>query len=67
MRRQRPLEFVIEEMRFLIDRHGADGFEFTDDLMFENTDQLHVFCSAIIECGMHVCWTGYKRIGIIKT
>lgn len=67
VRRQRSLSSLIEEMRFLVDTYGADGFEFSDDLMFQNLDQLREFCSAILDSGLRICWTGYERIGIINT
>lgn len=65
-RRQRPLSYVIEEMKYLIGTYGVDGFEFTDDLMFENIDQMREFCHALIENDIRICWTGYERIGIIN-
>ena len=48
VRRQRPLDYVIEEMRLLAEKYGADGFEFTDDLMFSNRAQMLEFCTKII-------------------
>ena len=65
-RRQRPLSYVIEEMKYLIDTYGVDGFEFTDDLMFENTEQMRTFCHALIDNDIRISWTGYERIGIIN-
>ena len=65
-RRQRPLSHVIEEMKFLIDNYGVDGFEFTDDLLFENTAQMREFCNALIDSQIRISWTGYERIGIIR-
>ncbi len=65
-RRQRPVSVLIEEMKYLIETYGVDGFEFTDDLMFANPLQLRELCNAIIENDLHICWTGYERIGIIN-
>ena len=65
-RRERPLEYVIDEMKYLINNFGADGFEFTDDLMFANTNQMRTFCNAILENDLHFCWTCYLRIGIVN-
>lgn len=65
-RRQRPLEYVIEEMRYLIEEHGAGGFDFTDDLMFANRSQVDEFCNAIIDSGLNTKWGGYLSVGVVN-
>lgn len=65
-RRQRPLEYVLEEMRYLIDSCGAGGFDFTDDLMFANRKQVDEFCNAMIDSGLNTRWSGYLSVGIIN-
>lgn len=66
VRRRRNLDYLIEEMKYLVENHGADGFEFTDDLMFNNTEQMREFCGRIIESGLEVTWGGYLRVGIVN-
>ncbi len=61
-RRERPMEYVIEEMVYLTEKYGADGFNFTDDLMFANKKQLREFCNRLIESGIKTTWTGCLRI-----
>ena len=65
-RRQRPLEYVIEEMRCLIDEHGAGGFDFTDDLMFANREQVDEFCNAMLDSGLSTKWSGYLSVGVVN-
>lgn len=65
-RRKRPMEVVIEEMRYLIDNHGAGGFDFTDDLMFANLDEVREFCNMMIESNLNTCWNGFLRAGIVN-
>ena len=65
-RRQRPIEHVIDEMRYLIENHGAGGFDFTDDLMFLNRSQVMDFCKTMVDSGLDTRWSGYLRIGIIN-
>lgn len=65
-RRQRPVSVLVREMKYLVETYGVDGFEFTDDLMFANPMQARELCEAIIDNDIHVCWTGYERIGIIN-
>ena len=65
-RRQRKLDYVMQEMRYLVDNFGVDGFEFSDDLIFENKEQMREFCSAIHQYDLHISWTAYERIGILN-
>ena len=65
-RRQRPLEYVIEEMRYLKETHGAGGFDFTDDLMFANRSQVDEFCNAMIDSGLNTKWSGYLSVGVVN-
>ncbi len=65
-RRQRPIEHVIDEMQYPVNNHGAGGFDFTDDLMFLNRNQVMDFCKTMVDSGLNTCWSGYLRIGIIN-
>lgn len=65
-RRCRPLEQVIREMRLLVEKYGADGFDFTDDLMFANRNEVVDFCNALIDGKLNICWSGYLSFGILN-
>ena len=65
-RRQRPINILLEEMKYLIDNHGIDGFEFTDDLLFQNKEQMYELCNSLIDNNINISWTAYERIGIVN-
>lgn len=64
-RRCRPIEQVIREMRFLVEEYGADGFDFTDDLMFSNRKEVLSFCNALLDSKLNICWSGYLSFGVL--
>ncbi len=67
-RRQRSLKVVIEEMDYLIENYGVDGFNFTDDLIFYDENQVNEFVAELMKYGVHKrCgWIGEIRIDIFK-
>lgn len=67
-RRERPIDLVIDEMKYLINEHGADGFNFTDDLIFINETHATDFAEKMIKKGINsecVSWIGETRIGVL--
>lgn len=66
-RRGRTTETVINEMRYLAETCGADGFEFTDETMFADREEALEFCNAITKSGLNVTWGGYLRTSVINT
>lgn len=66
-RRCRPLKQVVEEMKHLKETYGADGFDFTDDLMFSTRDEVLNFCNALIDNDLNICWSGYLSVGVVNT
>ena len=66
VRRCRPLDQVMREMRYLVDEHGADGFDFTDDLMFSNINDVYDFCNKLEEYKLDICWSGYLSLGVVN-
>ncbi|MBE6770649.1 MAG: B12-binding domain-containing radical SAM protein [Ruminococcaceae bacterium] len=65
-RRKRPISVVIEEMRCLVEEKGAGGFEFTDDLLFANEDEVIEFCNALIDSELNTCWSGFMRVDVVN-
>lgn len=66
-RRCRPLSQVIREMKYLSEKYGADGFDFTDDAMFVSRKEVVDFCDALKEAQLDICWSGYLSVGILNT
>lgn len=65
--RRRPISQVIEEIKYLVEKHGMDGINFSDDLLFCNRNQAVDFCDELIRNEIKVFWGGSMRIGIINT
>ncbi len=66
-RRSRSIDKVIEEMRFLVENYGTDGFEFADEVMFANRAEAISFCNKILESGLNIGWSGYLKVSTINT
>lgn len=66
-RRKRNPESVFNEMNTLVTKYGADGFDFTDDVLFSNRQEAVDFCNSLAERNMNICWSGYLRVGILNT
>lgn len=62
--RKRPNEYVLEEIRYLIENHGADGFFFSDELWVVKRDDLVDFCEKVHESGLKFQWGIELRIGM---
>ena len=67
LRRVRSVESVIDEMRFLSAEYGADGFEFTDETMFESKKEAVEFCETLVKSGLKVKWCGYLKTSVMHT
>lgn len=59
--RERPMEYVLSEIKYLIDNHGMEGVYFTDDLLFPNRAYLQMFCKSIIDSGLEFVWSSDAR------
>lgn len=64
--RKRPYEHLFKEIKYLVENHGMDGINFSDDLMFCNKQQVHDFCNGLIENNINIFWGGNLRIGILN-
>ncbi len=65
--RKRPLQQVINEMKMLVEKYGADGFDFTDDSLFITRNEMIEFCEAIKASGLDIRFSHYLSIGILNT
>lgn len=55
--RQRPLEYVIEELRWLKEHVRIDGVYFVDDLIAPDRETLARFCRALIASDLGIAWS----------
>lgn len=63
--RKRPIEHVLEEIRTLVDVHGADGIYFEDEILRTNSKDLAEICAAFRNSGIDFIWGCKMRIGIL--
>jgi len=54
--RARPLEYIIREIKYLVDNFKLDGIYFADDLISPNKDYLSSFCGAMKASGINFFW-----------
>lgn len=54
--RARPMEYVLSEIRYLIQNHDLDGVYFADDLISPNSKYLLEFCKGIRESDLDFFW-----------
>lgn len=62
--RVRPVEYVIEEIEYLIQNHGLDGVYFSDACWYVDKKNMYRFCSLLDERKIHIHWGCEVRIGI---
>ncbi len=62
--RARPMEYVLSEIRFLIENFELDGVYFGDDLISPNRKYLVDFCGKIVESGLKFVWNCNMRADV---
>lgn len=63
--RQRPIEHVLEEVRILVEEHGADGIYFEDEILRTNSKDIAEICQAFRNSETRFIWGCKMRIGIL--
>lgn len=62
--RKRPNEYVIEEIKYLIENHNLDGVFFSDELWCIKKSDMVDFCNRVTENGLDFHWGVQLRIGM---
>ena len=62
--RKRPNEYVIEEIKYLIDNHGLDGVFFSDELWCTKKSDMQDFCKRVHDNSLDFHWGVQLRIGM---
>lgn len=60
--RARPIEYVLSEIKYLVDNYNIDGVCFADDLLTSNKQYLYNFCNKINESNIDFFWGCDMRI-----
>ena len=64
--RKRPNEYVIAELKYLIDNYGLNGGYFSDELWCTKKSDMQDFCRRVHENHMDFRWGIETRIGIFN-
>ena len=64
--RKRPNEYVIEEIKYLIDNYGLDGVYFSDELWCLKKSDMLDFCQKIHDNSLDFHWGVQLRIGMFN-
>ena len=64
--RKRPNEYVIEEIKHLVDNYGVDGIYFSDELWCIKKEDMHDFCRRVHENNLDFHWGAELRIGMFN-
>ena len=60
--RKRPLAYVLQEIKYLVECCGLEGVFFTDELCCATIAEMHSFCDTIKSSGIHFVWGCQTRI-----
>ena len=62
--RTRPIEYVIEEIKYLHEHHGLDGVYFSDECWYLKRSDMLTFCRRLEEENLSIFWGCELRFGI---
>lgn len=60
--RKRPVDYVLKEVRYLVEEWGLDGVYFADEFCCINKTQMQDFCDTITNSGIPFVWGCQTRI-----
>lgn len=64
--RKKPLEILLEEIRFLVENYGMDGVYFADEMWCRNREEMHTVCDALKSLNLDFVWGCQTRIGVFE-
>lgn len=62
--RSRPPEYVVEEIKYLIENHGLNGVYFSDELWYPKKELMREFCQRVKESGLSFVWGCQTRVDV---
>lgn len=60
----RPVDDIIDEMRFLVEVGGAQLILFQDEFFMSSRRRVLQFCEALVRSGLKVLWKAFGRINL---
>ncbi len=64
--RKRPLEAVLDEIKFLVKNHGMDGVYFADEMWGRNRSEMRQICDSLRSLDLNFVWGCQTRIGVFN-
>lgn len=61
--RKRPIEQVMDEIRYLVEKYSMDGIYFTDELWANSREEMLEYCSAFKNSDLNFVWGCQTTIG----
>ncbi|MBQ8027862.1 MAG: cobalamin-dependent protein [Clostridia bacterium] len=62
--RKRPLDVLLDEIKFLVTNHNLDGVYFADEMWCRSRDEMHEICDSLKNLKLDFVWGCQTRIGI---
>ncbi len=60
--RQRPIEYLLREIEYLVTNCGMDGVYFTDEFCCKTVPEMHHFCDHLKNTGLNFVWGATTKI-----
>lgn len=64
--RKRSYDYILKEIRTLVETHGADGIYFSDELWCRSAAEMKEYCDAIKSLNLNFVWGCFMRVGILS-
>lgn len=64
--RERNIDHVIQEARYLKENCGVESISFADEFFGYNREHLHNICNALIEADLGLHWGAMTKIGVFE-
>lgn len=62
--RKRPLETVLDEIRFLVENYNMDGVYFADEMWGRSRTEMRMICDSLRSLNLSFVWGCQTRIGV---
>lgn len=65
--RKRPMEAVLNEIKFLVENYGMDGVYFADEMWGRNKTEMRKICDSLRSLNLDFVWGCQTRIGVFDS
>ena len=62
--RKRPLDMVLDEIKYLVENYGMDGVYFADEMWGRNRTEMRQICDSLRSLDLKFVWGCQTRIGV---